>query len=79
MTKDDIKPDDYYSPSELMVGNIFPWMKSTMTLMAVLKSEKGSQLLKPIIRRGQRNVRYYIKGSDILHMLDLADQGKLEL
>lgn len=79
LTKETIQKEEYYSPSQLMRCNIFPWIKSTMTLMAIIKSEKGKELFKPIIRESAKNRRYYIKGEDILNVLDLADKGELKI
>ena len=79
LTRKRILADMYYTPSHLMRSNLFPWVLSTMTLMAIIKSPRGKELFKPIIRQGKKNVRYYIKGADVLHVLELADQGRLEL
>ena len=79
MTRLDIKREEYYSPSVLMANNIFPWIQSTMTLMALIKSDKGKELFKPIVKTGPKSVRYYIKGKNVLKVLELADSGQLEI
>ena len=79
ITRQTIDSEEYYTPSELMVNNIFPWWESTTTLMSKIKSEKGMELFKPIIVLGKTNRRYKIKGENILAVLALADNGQLEL
>lgn len=75
----DIDPEKYYSPSELMRENTFPWIKSIMTLMRILKSQEGEILFKPIIQHLGKNKRYYIKGGNIIEVLQRAERGDLHI
>ena len=79
LTRSSILSEEYYSPSVLMRNNIFPWIKSTMTFMSIIKSERGRELFKPIIKESNKTKRYYIKGEDVIKVLELADNGKLEI
>lgn len=79
LTRDSIDPEKYYSPNHLMRCNIFPWFTSVMTLMSILKSEKGQELFKPVTKTGPANTRYYIKGENVIEVLRLADAGELNL
>lgn len=79
LTRGTLNPEEYYSPSQLMRCNIFPWIKSTVTFMTILKSEKGRELLKPITRESGFTRRYYIKGEYILNVLNAADSGELKI
>lgn len=78
MTRDQIKPEEYYSPSVLIAGNVFPWMNHSTTLKNFMLSDKGRDLLKPIIKRVGKTIRYHIKGENVLRVLELADSGLLE-
>lgn len=79
MNREDIKFEEYYTPSELMANNIFPWWNSTMTFMEKMKSEVGMDLFRPIITVGKKNRRYKIKGENVLKVLELADKGELKI
>ena len=76
LTRETIKPDGYYTPTELHENGIFPWIKSKITLMEIINSAKGIEMFKPIVKVTRR---YNIKGENVIKILELADAGKLEL
>lgn len=76
----EIKPDKFYSATSLIKGEAFPWMKSVMPFIDMLNTEKGREIFKPIIRIGKRgDKRYFIKGSNVIEVNRLAEQGLLNL
>lgn len=76
LTRDTIDPERYYSSFELFDNKILPWIRSRNTLTEILTSPRGIELFKPVLKVTRR---YNIKGENILNVLALADQGKLEL
>lgn len=74
-----IDPEKYYSASKVIANGFFPWIKSTMTFTNMLNTERGVEIYKPIIRQAAKNKRYFIKGSTIIEIRELAEKGELEI
>ena len=74
----DINPEEYYSASHIINNNLFPWISAPNTFLELLNTDKGKELLKPVIRDAGKKKRYFIKGSTILEIHKLAEEGNLK-
>lgn len=75
----DIDENEYYSASRIIKNGWFPWIRSALTFVKMLKIKKARDLYKPIIRKAGRQTRYYIKGEIILDVISKSEDGTLEI
>lgn len=68
----------FYSASAIINNGFLPWIRSAMTFIAIIKTPKGQELFKPIIRHVEKNKRYVIKGSDLLQAIEFIEKGQNE-
>lgn len=76
---DSIDPEKYYSASSIIQNGWFPWFKQPLTFLKRLKSKEGIELYRPVTSVQGLQTRYNIKGQTILDVIDLANEGKLEI
>jgi hypothetical protein len=75
-----IKTEEYYSATRIIKSGWFPWIKSSMTFLQMLRSEdKAMKLYKPVVRQKGQQTRYLIKGETILSIIKKSEEGKLEI
>jgi hypothetical protein len=72
-----INPEEYYSVRQLANMKVFPWMTSHHALTRYLQTEKGREVLKPVVRQTVAHTRYAIKGETLLEVLAKANKGEL--
>lgn len=75
----DIDKNEYYAATRVIINGWFPWIKSPMTFMAMMREKKSRQLYRPIIRKAGSQTRYYIKGETILEVIKLSEEGDLKI
>jgi hypothetical protein len=76
MTIEEINPTAYYSPRKLVDMKVLPWA-SAMTFSKRLKEEKWIALFNPIVETRNGRIYMHIKGENIIKVLELAANGKL--
>lgn len=76
MNETQIDSEKYYSAKQVALMGILPW-SSNMTFTKVLSNPYWADIFKPIVERKATNRRFYIKGENIIHFLQLAKEGKL--
>lgn len=74
-----IDPEKYYAATVVVHNGWFPWVKSAMTIMSMMKEKKAQELYKPVIRKVGKVTRYYIKGSTVVDIIRAADEGRLKI
>jgi hypothetical protein len=77
LSTDTINPNEYYAATTIIRRKWFPWIKSQMTFMGMIKTKKAQLMYEPIIRQAGKQTRYYISGKKILEIKKLAEEGKL--
>lgn len=74
----EINPGEEYSASHVVKNGWTMW-KTVLTFTMFLNSEEGKRLYKPVIFKQGAATRYKIRGSDIIDVLKLRQEGKLEI
>lgn len=77
---ENINPNEYYSLRQIIKNEYLPWIKSLPTLSKWISSvdTNGQPYLKSIIRGEGAGKRYYVKGSDIIQIINLSLEGNLQ-
>ncbi len=73
-----IDKDKYYTASEIMKMGILPW-RSTKSFHNYLVTEEWAELLKPVITQGKKNKRYFIKGENLLSLIEKINKGEVKV
>lgn len=76
LTKETINPEKYYSASQIAGSKLLPWT-SVMTFTAKLRDPAWQSYFNPLIEQGQHSIRYKIKGSALLTVLRLIENGEI--
>lgn len=74
----EINPGEEYSASHI-VKSRWTWPKTVLSFTTFLNSDEGKRLYKPIVFKQGSVMRYKIRGSDIIDVLNLRKEGKLEI
>jgi len=70
----------YYSATAVMKeGFLGDWKKSRKSFTDYLRTERGQEVFKPIIKQNKKNETFKIKGQMILDVIDMIEQGTLRL
>ena len=78
--KEEINPGEYYSASRIILNGWFPWIKSPLTFLGMLRDNPTAlALYKPIVRNVGSQTRYLIQGQIVLDIIKLSEEGKLEI
>lgn len=77
--KSTIDPEQYYSIRQISLGEFLPWMTSHYALTSYMKSERGHEVFKPLIKQTKRHRKYLIKGSVLIDVIDKASKGEIVL
>lgn len=73
-----IDKDKFYTASEVMKMGILPW-KSTKSFHSYLVTDQWIELLKPVITQGNKNKRYFIKGENLLSLIEKINKGEVQV
>jgi len=74
-----LEPHKYYSAGTIIrEGFLGDWIKSRKAFTDLLRTEKAQALFKPITKSG-KYMTFKIKGQNVLDVMKLADEGKLNL
>lgn len=74
----EINSGEEYSASH-MVKHGWTFWKTVLGFTMFLNSDEGRRLYKPVIFKQGSVMRYKIRGSDIIEVLKLRKDGKLEI
>jgi len=76
-----IDPEMFYSVAEIIRHRFFPWIKSIPTLVKWLdyQYDEDKQLIVYNSKGTGPGKRYYIKGSDIIKLKKLLEQGRVQI
>jgi len=70
----------YYSASAIIKKRFLgDWMKSIMTFLALLRTERGREVFKPITKEFGSRTTYKVKGETLLEVIDLIERGELKM
>ena len=70
----------YYAASTVIRrGYLGDWVKSVNTFLDILKTERGQEVFKPILKQGSNYMTYRIKGQTIMDVMKLIEKGDLQL
>jgi len=79
MNKTELQPNSYYSATAIIrEGFLGNWVKSRKTFTDLLRTERGQEVFKPIIRQG-KYMSFRIQGQTVLDVLKLIEAGELRL
>ena len=74
-----IDPDEYYPASQVLKNGFFPWILSDTTFRLWIPSDQGKKLLKPVTRIAGRRTLRYVKGSNLIELHKISEDGKLTI
>ncbi len=76
------KPDKnkYYSATAIIKeGFLGDYFKSVSGFIEILKTERGTEIFKPIKKQNREYVTYKVKGQTLLDIMVLIERGELSL
>ena len=79
--KNTIEPSTWYTLSELVEGDMFPWCGDNIRKyrrIVLLDKKKLDHLKTVIVGRG-RTTRYKFKGENIIKFIELVERGAIRL
>lgn len=70
--------DKYYSAGAVVrEGFLGDWVRSRKSFIDLLKLDSSKELFKPIIIKGEKYIRYRVKGQHILNVMKMIEEGTL--
>lgn len=73
-----IEPEKWYSLTDMVQGNVFPWISSDIrNYRRVINIKKHKSILKGHVEGEGAQKRYYFKGEHIIAFRDMIEQGKI--
>jgi len=73
-----IIPDKYNSIQEAV--KVIPWIHCTPTLQKIIDKDikdNNNQLFKAIVLKRNKQKRYYIKGENLIELIEKSESGQL--
>lgn len=75
-----IEPQEWYTLQEVVEKNMMPWAGSYYSIRKLVVHEmKRSHLLRPIVTGKGTNVRYKLKGENIIKFIKAVETGAVRL
>lgn len=75
-----IKPENWYTMSDIVHLQIFPWAKSFASVRAiVLRDRRGWNILNCQMVGMGRGTKYHFQGRNIIEFLKAVESGKILL
>lgn len=74
-----LDPAGWYTLQEIVNMNVFPWLPSYHSVRNALTDKKLSRVLQPVVRGSGKNVRYQVKGENIIKFIKAVETGTVRL
>lgn len=74
-----LDPAGWYTLQEIVQMQAFPWLSSYHSVRKAVTSKQHAKVLQPVVKGTGKNVRYQVKGENIIKFIKGVEAGSVRL